>query len=130
MSRRDRRARTVNQAKTKTSYSLKTRTFVPRPTRGLEGVAGPLTRTDYKLAAQRDYFDDPFATGKDRLIMTCNALIKAHKQTGRRWKGSGRAGSESDIKEKRKTIDLARRNVVDLLRSTGSAKKKEASDIM
>jgi len=70
---------------------------------------------------------DPFATKKDRLIMTCNVLIKARKQTGW-WKGNGRE-SESDIKEKSKTIDLARRNVVDLLRSTGSAEKK-GSDIM
>lgn len=54
--------------------------------------------------------------------MTCNVLIKARKQTGW-WKGNGRE-SESDIKEKSKTIDLARRNVVDLLRSTGSAEKK------
>jgi len=42
--------------------------------------------------------------GADRLIMTCNALIKARKQTG---KGNG-AGSESDTKEKRKSHAASR----------------------
>lgn len=93
-------------------YNWASRAANARGTRKLR----PSTMTTWKR--------DPFATRKDRLIMTYNALIKARKQTGW-WKGNGRE-SESDMKEKRKTtIDLARRNVVDLLRSTGSTEKKK-----
>lgn len=40
--------------------------------------------------------------------MTCNALIKARKQTGKGSDAGSDAGSESDTKEKRKRFGLAR----------------------